>query len=130
MKVDTMTKRKSLSTAKTVLFILGLQIAVFALGESAVITLVFPPGARATGLGETFTGIAEDIEATFYNPAGLGQRPMANSWRTHKLDGDKTAVVIAARKKQNFGKRERATTAGCGKAMKPTSLRKVTTFTM
>ncbi len=107
MKVDTMTQRNSLSTAKTVLFLLGLQIAVFAVGESAVITLVFPPGARATGLGETFTGIAEDVEATFYNPAGLGQRPMANSWRTHKLDDGRTAMVIAARKKQNFGNRER-----------------------
>ena len=30
------------------------------------------PGSRASGLGETFTGIADDGTALFYNPGGLG----------------------------------------------------------
>jgi hypothetical protein len=49
--------------------------------ESAVITLQFPPGARSTGLGEAFTGLADDPTAMFYNPAGLGQAPLSHSWK-------------------------------------------------
>lgn len=55
-------------------------------GQSAVITLVFPPGARATGLGEAFTGLANDANALFFNPAGLGLDPLANSWKSFMED--------------------------------------------
>ncbi len=80
---------------------------VWAIGETAVITLVFPPGARATGLGETFTGIADDISATYYNPAGLGQSPLANSWLFHTLDKSVVLTAIAAKKEKEFGKKDR-----------------------
>jgi hypothetical protein len=43
-----------------------------AVGESSVITLVFPFGARNTGMGEVGTSLADDDAALFYNPAGLG----------------------------------------------------------
>lgn len=43
-----------------------------AVGESAVITLIFPFGARNTGMGEVGTALADDDAALFYNPAGLG----------------------------------------------------------
>jgi hypothetical protein len=43
-------------------------------GESAVITLVFPFGARSTGMGEVGTALADDESALYYNPAGLGVR--------------------------------------------------------
>jgi hypothetical protein len=35
--------------------------------------LEMPMGARATGMGEAFSGIANDTEAMYYNPAGLTQ---------------------------------------------------------
>jgi hypothetical protein len=43
-----------------------------AVGESAVITLVFPYGARTNAMGEVGTALADDESAMFYNPAGLG----------------------------------------------------------
>jgi len=56
-------------------------------GESAVITLVFPFGSRSSAMGETGTALADDFSALFFNPAGLGiyneawQRgAMAYSW--------------------------------------------------
>ncbi len=78
--------------------------AVFAgVGESAVITLSFPPGARATGTGEAFTGLSDDAAATYFNPAGLGLSPLANSWKVHLLDNKDAVTVLAAKKKREFG---------------------------
>ncbi len=57
-----------------------------AIGQSAVITLVMPPGARATGMGEAFTGLADDANAVYFNPAGLGLDPLANSWKAFLKD--------------------------------------------
>ncbi len=69
-----------------------------AIGQSAVITLVFPPGARATGLGEAFTGIANDVNAIYFNPAGLGNDPLANSWKSF-FDGKGPFLAVAAKHK-------------------------------
>jgi len=71
-------------------------------GESAVITLVFPPGARATGLGEAFVGIADDINATFFNPAGLGQPPLSNTWLSQLQKSDYVFTAIASKRKKAF----------------------------
>src|SRR5271157_5092280 len=76
--------------------------SAFAIGQSAVITLVFPPGARATGLGEAFVGLADDANATFFNPAGLGQAPLANAWKAYKIGNDVKFTAIASKKKKNF----------------------------
>jgi hypothetical protein len=70
-------------------------------GQSAVITLVFPPGARATGLGEAFTGVADDANAVFFNPAGLGQDPLANSWKTF-LDNKGPFLAVASKRKSEL----------------------------
>ena len=40
-------------------------------GGSAVPFLIIPPNARTGGMGETGTGTAKDISATFYNVGGL-----------------------------------------------------------
>ena len=42
-------------------------------GSTAAPYLQIPMGARATGMGEAFSGIADDTEAMYYNPAGLTQ---------------------------------------------------------
>ena len=43
-----------------------------AIGQSAVITLVLPHGARQSGMGDVGTALADDEHALFWNPAGLG----------------------------------------------------------
>jgi hypothetical protein len=55
-----------------VLIIAGCALSAFAVGQSAVITLVFPSGARSLAMGEVGTALADDEQALFYNPAGLG----------------------------------------------------------
>lgn len=40
-------------------------------GESALVILEEPIGARPVGMGEAFTAVADDINALYYNPAGL-----------------------------------------------------------
>jgi hypothetical protein len=76
-------------------------------GESAVITLIFPPGARSTGMGEAFTGLADDATATYYNPAGLGQAPQANSWKAYLVNTDQIFTSIAAKKEKSFVQKNR-----------------------
>jgi len=80
---------------------------VLAIGQSAVITLVFPPGARATGLGEAFTGLADDANATFFNPAGLGQAPLANAWKSFVLQNTPKITAIASKRKKDFSLKEK-----------------------
>jgi hypothetical protein len=70
-------------------------------GQSAVITLVFPPGARATGLGEAFTGLSNDANALYFNPAGLGQEPLANSWKSF-LDGKGPFLSVASKHRSDL----------------------------
>ncbi|HEX2955190.1 MAG TPA: two-component regulator propeller domain-containing protein, partial [Chitinispirillaceae bacterium] len=84
------------------LIMIGNTIIEAGVGESAVITLIFPPGARSTGMGEAFTGLADDATATFYNPAGLGQAPQANSWKAHLSNTDQVFTAIAAKKNKSF----------------------------
>ena len=52
-----------------------------AVGQSAVITLVFPPGARATGLGEAFTGLSNDASAIYLTPP-------ASDWTLWPIPGN------------------------------------------
>jgi hypothetical protein len=55
-------------------FILILLLATntHPIGQSAVITLVFPSGARSHAMGEVGTALADDEQVAFFNPAGLG----------------------------------------------------------
>lgn len=54
-------------------------------GESAVITLVFPFGARSAGMGEVGTALADDESVLFFNPAGLGVKN--SGWRRGSAAG-------------------------------------------
>ena len=59
-------------TIAAIILILVSCLPVFAgIGESAVITLIFPFGARSCAMGETGTALADDESALFFNPAGL-----------------------------------------------------------
>jgi hypothetical protein len=52
----------------TGIFVFSSQAGI---GQSAVITLVFPYGARSAGMGEVGTALADDGSVLFFNPAGL-----------------------------------------------------------
>jgi ligand-binding sensor domain-containing protein len=90
-----------------ILLIIAASSTVFAVGESAVITLVFPPGARATGLGEAFVGLADDASATFYNPAGLGQTPLANGWKAFLSPTSYKITAITSKATKDFTLKEK-----------------------
>ncbi|MGE5314826.1 MAG: type IX secretion system outer membrane channel protein PorV [Acidobacteriota bacterium] len=54
--------------------LMGLMLAsdsVLAQGNTAVPFLLISPNSRASGMGESGTGIADDAAALFWNPAGL-----------------------------------------------------------
>lgn len=66
------------------------------IGQSSIITLIFPWGARSTALGETFTGIADDEQALFYNPAGLGLSPLSKTWMHYSPSSEQKFTAIAS----------------------------------
>ena len=45
---------------------------VSAQSEAGAIFLLIAPGARAGGMGEAQTAVANDAYASYWNPAGLG----------------------------------------------------------
>jgi len=75
--------------------------ASLAAQQSAVITLVMPVGARQLGMGETSTALADDVFATFWNPAGLAFGPLSDEWETSisrtRLPADPTALLAVPR---------------------------------
>jgi len=72
------------------LIILFLVMVLFAnsnaqVSSSAVLFLRIAAGARAAGMGEAFVAIADDATASHWNPAGLGQYPLASTWFEIKI---------------------------------------------
>ena len=57
---------------KNILFILLFCSKVFSVGEAGAIFLLIAPGAGPVGTGEAQAGKADDVYASYYNPAGLG----------------------------------------------------------
>ncbi len=54
------------------MFLFLLTATTFANSEAGAVWLLINPGARACGMGESGVAIADDANATYYNPAGLG----------------------------------------------------------
>ena len=81
-------------------FVLALA-AVCGAGESSILTLVMPVGARQLGMGETSVGMADDVFAPYWNPAGLAFGPLADEWEVarpaSKLEGPVTALATTKR---------------------------------
>lgn len=96
--------RKKIALAAGV--ILGLSatstLSAPRIGQSAIQTLAFPWGARSLGMAETFTGIADNAEAIFYNPAGLGQAPLSKTW-IHSFNQGENYRFIQISAKPNRG---------------------------
>lgn len=63
--------------AAALLALAGGPAAAENVGVTAVPVLQLPTGARAAAMGSAFTGLADDLSALHYNPAGLSVMP----WR-------------------------------------------------
>jgi hypothetical protein len=69
--------------------------AVCGISDAAVLFLRIAPGARSAGMGEAFVAVADDASATHWNPAGLGEYPLADSWYQFKLSDDSRLKKLA-----------------------------------
>jgi len=56
----------------TLLTLIGVGAALADAVSITVPWLTMDPGARPGGMGKAFTAVADDVHATYYNPAGLG----------------------------------------------------------
>lgn len=75
--------RKSFSIliiSALLLVVLGANYSSAQVSSAAVLFLRIAAGARAAGMGEAFVAVADDATATHWNPAGLGQYPLASTW--------------------------------------------------
>lgn len=59
------------NAALAALFLPSFAWSFGAAGAASAPYLKMPMGARGTGMGEAFSGIANDVNALYYNPAGL-----------------------------------------------------------
>ncbi|MCD6097827.1 PorV/PorQ family protein [bacterium] len=66
------------------------------LRQSAVLFLMIHPGARPTGMGESFVALSDDPTATYYNPAGLGRYPLSSSWYEFEFDHPEEQIIALA----------------------------------
>ena len=57
---------------KKILLVMLLCSQVLAVGEAGAVFLLIAPGAGAVGVGEAQVAKADDVYASYYNPAGLG----------------------------------------------------------
>ncbi len=75
--------------------------------SQAVITLVMPVGARQLGMGETAIAVADDVYATFWNPAGLAFGPLADEWELALSNTQRDSMMyqftaLGSKKKKGF----------------------------
>ncbi len=69
----------------TVLLVFVAAESIQAVSNAAVLYLRVAAGARPGGMGEAFVSIADDATATYWNPAGLGNSPIAGQMDTKKI---------------------------------------------
>ncbi|MCK5127455.1 MAG: PorV/PorQ family protein [candidate division Zixibacteria bacterium] len=87
-------------TILTVLLVFAAAETAHAVSNAAVLYLRVAAGARPGGMGEAFVSIADDATATYWNPAGLGNSPIAGKMETLRIPdeyGDISDVVTLKR---------------------------------
>src|SRR3954464_6922850 len=77
------TTRRGWALGAALVLLPGMGRAFGAAGAASSPYLKLPMGARGTGMGEAFTAVADDVEAMFYNPAGLTQLDSAHLLLMH-----------------------------------------------
>ncbi len=78
------------------ILLLGASQAQAQVSDAAVLFLRIAPGARSAGMGEAFVAVADDASATHWNPAGLGEYPLAHAWYEIHLADDSRLKKLAA----------------------------------
>lgn len=84
----------------TALLVFAAAESALAVSNAAVLYLRVAAGARPGGMGEAFVAIADDATATYWNPAGLGNSPIAGKMETRDIPGsygEATDVVTLER---------------------------------
>lgn len=91
-------KRANLIIATlTVLLVLGLAADSFAdISNAAVLFLRIAPGSRAAAMGEAYVAVADDATATHWNPAGLGNYPLASQWIATNIPSRYRPIIAMA----------------------------------
>lgn len=70
------------------------------ISNSAVLFLRIAPNARAAAMGDAYVAIADDANATHWNPAGLASASLQGSWKSTKVPAELQPVKgIAALRK-------------------------------
>lgn len=77
-----------------------------AVSNAAVLYLRVAAGARPAGMGEAFVAIADDATATYWNPAGLGNAPVAGQLETKTIPQDFDDITDVITMKSYQGKTE------------------------
>ena len=72
------------------------QISYGAAGTSALPFLRISPSARAVGMGETFVSVADDVNASFWNPAGIANLESMNLSLMHMFYWDSSIYEYVA----------------------------------
>ena len=75
--------------------LLGAAQAYAQVSDAAVLFLRIAPGARSAGMGEAFVAVADDASATHWNPAGLGEYPLAHAWYEIRVADDSRLKQLA-----------------------------------
>jgi len=79
-----------------ILLVIGLAGAVYGdIRQGAVLFLMIQPGARAAGMGQAFSALADDPTATYWNPAGLAIYPLASKWHEIEIPEGDTLYSLA-----------------------------------
>ncbi|MFH1823857.1 MAG: PorV/PorQ family protein [Candidatus Firestonebacteria bacterium] len=72
------------------------QILYASAGTSALPFLRIAPSARAVGMGETFVSVADDVNASFWNPAGLANLKTMDLSLMHLIYWDNSSYEFLA----------------------------------
>lgn len=78
-----MKTNKEMTMAKKMVLIIALMVMVSAVPSDAAEMTSLYRGVRPLGMGDAFTALANDENAVFYNPAGLGH---VDEWRVNILN--------------------------------------------
>lgn len=73
----------------------GSRTSYAQISDAAVLFLRIAPNARSAGMGEAFVAIADDASSTHWNPAGLGEYPLAHAWYQFSLGDDSRLKELA-----------------------------------
>ena len=80
---NTMLRSRTILYSVLSLLVIAAPIGLSAISNAAVLFLTFEPGARANGMGRSFTAVADDAYAGWWNPAAMAFNKKTQLAATH-----------------------------------------------